>query len=119
MKHTSRNTFVMIICLCIVAVALSYLGFTKLKLYWYATWLLFWSFITFVYYGVDKGQAQRGGQRIPESALHVLALLGGFVGGWAGMFAFRHKTRKPPFVLILAISTVLHLCLYLFWLRNL
>ena len=48
---------------------------------------------------------------MPESTLHGLALLGGFVGGWVGRHALRHKTRKPIFALVLGFATVGHAAL--------
>lgn len=73
------------------------------------------SIITFVLYGFDKAQARRGGRRIREATLHLLALSGGFPGGWAGRSVFRHKTQKDFFLFVLIISTVIHLGL-LYWL---
>jgi len=112
MPRTSRIHFVILIVLCIVALAISYLALQQFNLDWYITWLLFWSGVTFVYYGFDKAQAGRGGWRVPELILHVLALLGGFAGGWAGMLTFRHKVRKPVFIIILLISAALHVAIY-------
>lgn len=77
--------------------------------HWYAAWLSATGLATFVLYGVDKMQAKRGGWRCPEVLLHTLALIGGFIGGWAGMFLFRHKTQHPEFKLILALATLLWL----------
>lgn len=48
---------------------------------------------TFALMGLDKAYAKQGGWRIPEKTLLGVALLGGAVGGVAGMFFFRHKTR--------------------------
>jgi uncharacterized membrane protein YsdA (DUF1294 family) len=78
-------------------------------------WWLIAGIVTFAYYGYDKAQARRGGWRVPESILHLLALAGGFLGGWAGMYAFRHKTREPIFKVVLGLATVLQLGLA-FWL---
>jgi uncharacterized membrane protein YsdA (DUF1294 family) len=77
-------------------------------------WILSVSVITFLMYGYDKSQAQQGGWRVPEIVLHGLALAGGFLGGWLGRAVFRHKTRKPVFTVVLAISTVLYLGLAYF-----
>ncbi|GAB4464396.1 MAG: hypothetical protein Kow0031_41880 [Anaerolineae bacterium] len=75
------------------------------------------SLATFILYGVDKAQAKafqgNARNRVPENLLHLLALLGGYIGGWAGMFIFWHKVRKPVFIVVLAISTVLHVGLML------
>lgn len=80
----------------------------------YLIWLAALSVITFVAYGYDKGQARRGAWRVSERTLHLLALLGGFLGGWLGMFVFHHKTRHPSFIIILLLATVLHLFLYVY-----
>jgi len=69
--------------------------------------------VTFLLYGFDKMQAKRDAERVPEIVLHLLVLAGGFTGGWAGRFVFRHKTRKPVFLVILILATVAH-CLYAF-----
>ena len=52
---------------------------------------------TFLVYGYDKLQAVRGGRRVPEPALRLLSLIGGALGGWAGMLVWRHKTRHTRF----------------------
>lgn len=75
----------------------------------YAAWLVAWNGATFVMFGLDKFQAVRGGWRVPEMALYGLALIGGSLGGWAGMFAFRHKLRKIVFWIVLAVGTVVHI----------
>jgi uncharacterized membrane protein YsdA (DUF1294 family) len=55
------------------------------------------SVVTFVAYGLDKSAAEKGRWRTPESALHLLSLVGGWPGALAGQRVFRHKTRKQPF----------------------
>jgi uncharacterized membrane protein YsdA (DUF1294 family) len=70
--------------------------------------------VTFLLYGFDKMQAKRDGGRVPEIILHLLVLAGGFIGGWAGRIVFRHKTRKPVFLVVLILATVSH-CLYALW----
>lgn len=57
------------------------------------------SVITFFVMGSDKLRAKRGTRRVPEARLFLLALLGGGVGGFLGMYAFRHKTRHLHFVI--------------------
>ena len=49
--------------------------------------------------GLDKRLARRHCRRIPEAVLLGCALVGGSPGVWAGMYLFRHKTRKPKFFL--------------------
>jgi uncharacterized membrane protein YsdA (DUF1294 family) len=74
-------------------------------------WIVALSIATFVMYGVDKLQARRTGLRVPEKVLHVLALLGGAIGGWAGMLLFRHKIRHPIFFVVLGLGTVVDVAL--------
>ena len=79
-------------------------------MYYYIIWLAAISIITFILYGLDKARSKRkGARRVPEIALHVLALAGGFIGGWVGRSFFHHKPKKGIFVFILVISTVIHL----------
>jgi uncharacterized membrane protein YsdA (DUF1294 family) len=52
-----------------------------------------------IVFGVDKLKSKRGGWRIPESRLLLVALFGPF-GAYAGMLLFRHKTRKVKFLLV-------------------
>jgi uncharacterized membrane protein YsdA (DUF1294 family) len=75
---------------------------------YYTLWLATTSFITFALYGFDKFQAKQGKERVPERTLHLCALVGGFLGGWIGRIAFRHKTQKPIFTIILLVATALH-----------
>jgi uncharacterized membrane protein YsdA (DUF1294 family) len=65
------------------------------------------SVVTFALYGFDKRQAREGGGRVPEMVLHVLALAGGVLGGWAGRAFFRHKTQHTSFLVVLIIATIL------------
>lgn len=79
-------------------------------------WLCIMSLISMLAMGIDKLKARRGARRIPEARLFLLALLGGGVGGWLGMYAFRHKTKHMKFVIgfpIIAAVQVLA-ALYLF-----
>ncbi len=62
-----------------------------------------------VFYRIVEAQSKAGGWRVPENELNGLALWGGFPGGWAGRTMFRHNTQKGYFVLVLALSSVIHL----------
>lgn len=57
-------------------------------------YLLAINILTFVVFGVDKYKAIKKQYRVPEKTLFLLAVMGGSAGALAGMFAFRHKTRK-------------------------
>ena len=53
----------------------------------------------FVMMAADKRKARRGKRRIPEARLFLFALLGGSIGGIAGIYCFRHKTKHLKFTL--------------------
>lgn len=58
--------------------------------------------------GYDKSiAAQENKERIPESLLLGIALVGGSAGLLVGMMKFRHKTTKASFQLMLAIILLL------------
>jgi len=78
-----------------------------------ALWLLAMSLVLFCAMGIDKRRARRGGRRVPEARLFLLAALGGAAGGWLGIYAFRHKTRRPAFTLGFPLLALLQLALCL------
>ena len=55
-------------------------------------YLIIINLIAFALYGTDKSKAKRGKWRISEKTLIGIALIGGSVGAFLGMHAFRHKT---------------------------
>lgn len=86
------------------------IGITKILLY-----LLAINIIAFLAMGIDKWKAKRDAWRIPEQTLMSLVLLGGGIGGIAGMYTFRHKTKKPRFYMgfpMILISEII-LAIYL------
>lgn len=112
-QHSSaQQTFLLIALVFIIGIGLLLTWLTNWQPYW--VWLATTSIVTFILYGYDKNQARSGGTRVPEAILHSMALFGGFLGGWLGMFFFHHKTRKPIFKIILGISTILHV-LIIYW----
>ena len=62
------------------------------------TYLAAVNVVAFAVYGADKRRAKKGKRRVPEKTLFLLAAIGGSLGAWAGMYAFRHKTRHWYFV---------------------
>lgn len=66
------------------------------------------NFLTWVAYGLDKGRARSGKRRIRERTLLILAAAGGSAGALIGMLMFRHKTRKPKFVVTVPVLLVAH-----------
>jgi len=62
-------------------------------------YLLVINLIGFFIMWYDKGKAQRGSWRTPEKTLFTITLLGGGIGTIAGMYKFRHKTKKMRFTI--------------------
>lgn len=66
----------------------------------------------FCLYGIDKSAAVKEKWRIPNRVLLGLAAIGGSIGAWAGMYTFRHKTKKwyyavtVPAMLLLQITLI-------------
>lgn len=77
----------------------------------YLVLVLVMSLVCFVLYGVDKRRAGRGGRRVPEQTLHLLALAGGWPGAFLGQRHFRHKTKKVPFLIVFWIVVVAHIAI--------
>ena len=55
--------------------------------------------IGFLAMWIDKVNAKRGSWRIPEKTLFTITFLGGGFGTIAGMYTFRHKTKKLYFTI--------------------
>lgn len=76
-------------------------------------YLLIVNIVTFLSMGIDKYKAKKGKWRIQEKTLLTLVVLGGGIGGIAGMYVFRHKTQKPrffigfPLIMIMQILIVI------------
>ncbi len=64
--------------------------------------------------GIDKYKAIKHKWRVKEKTLFLLSLFGGSVGGFAGMFFFRHKTKKFLFYIVYTISFAFH-CIIVFF----
>ncbi|KAF2430150.1 DUF1294-domain-containing protein [Tothia fuscella] len=68
----------------------------------------FSSCISFLSYGYDKYRATNRRWRLRENLLHLIDLLGGWPGGFAAQYYFRHKTRKPSFQLTFWFTVAIH-----------
>lgn len=76
-----------------------FLEIVKMNIKYILIYLLFINIIGFLAMGIDKLKAQKGWWRIPEATLMTLCLLGGGIGTIAGMYTFRHKTKKMKFTI--------------------
>ncbi len=78
---------------------------TMIALY-FMTYMAFNLFVFLVYWW-DKEAARKGGWRIRESTLLLLAFIGGSMGAVSAQRLLRHKTRKEPFRSILISIVIL------------
>ncbi len=78
-------------------------------------YLLFINVFAFLIMWYDKHEAKTNQWRVSEQFLFILVALGGGIGGIAGMYAFRHKTKKWyfkygfPAITILEIVGIIYL----------
>jgi uncharacterized membrane protein YsdA (DUF1294 family) len=56
--------------------------------------------------GLDKRKAIKQRRRISESTLLALAFLLGAPGVLIAMFVFRHKTKKPLFLVLVPLALI-------------
>jgi len=73
------------------------------------------SVVAFAAYGLDKRAAVRGRWRIPESTLHAIELIGGFLGAFLGQHVFRHKRAKFRYMIGFWLIVLLHGCGWAAW----
>lgn len=66
------------------------------------------SLFAFFSYRSDKRRAEAGAWRIPETTLHLTALLGGWPGAFLAQRLFRHKVSKVSFQLTFWAVVLLH-----------
>ena len=77
-------------------------------------WYVVLGIITDMMYAKDKTAAQRDDWRTPESTLHLLSVLGGWVGALVAQTYLRHKSQKPEFRLMYYLTVVINLAGLLF-----
>lgn len=78
--------------------------------------LIGWNVITFIMMGIDKYKSMNGKWRISEQALLTSAFAMGGLGSFIGSIAFRHKTRKWKFRILLPVALLFNLSvMFLMW----
>ena len=77
----------------------------------YVIYLITVSFITFIFYFVDKLKAIANAWRIPEKVLVILSIIGGAFGGLLATYTLRHKTKHWYFVLGLPVIFFIQLAI--------
>ena len=85
------------------------------KLSWLVVgWYAALGIITYAMYAKDKAAAQSGAWRTPESTLHLLSALGGWVGAMVAQTYLRHKSQKPEFRVAYYLTVVINMAGLLF-----
>lgn len=78
-------------------------------------YLIIINIIGFLAMLIDKRKAQKGKWRIPEKTLFIITALGGGIGTIAGMYTFRHKTKKLKFTIGLPFITILEIIGFVYY----
>ena len=84
-------------------------GIVKILLYF-----IIINVIGFLAMAIDKWKAKNNAWRIPENTLFSITVLGGGIGTIAGMYVFRHKTKKPKFTIGMPVILVLEIILVIY-----
>lgn len=78
-------------------------------------YVLIINLIGFLIMGIDKFKAQKGYWRTPEKTIFIITLLGGGIGTVAGMYVFRHKTKKMKFTIGLPTILISEIVLIIYF----
>ena len=77
-------------------------------------YLLIINLIGFFMMWSDKRKAKKGKWRIPEQTLFIVTAIGGGIGTIAGMYTFRHKTKKLKFTIGLPALVILEILIIIY-----
>ncbi len=77
----------------------------------YIILLLVFGVISFVAMMMDKRAAEKGEWRTPEWKLHLLEILGGFLGSFTAQRICRHKIKKISYQIAFWFIVVVHILL--------
>ena len=77
-------------------------------------YLIVINIIGFFAMGIDKWKAKNNAWRIPEDTLLGITILGGGIGTIAGMYTFRHKTKKTKFTIGMPAILILEIVLIVY-----
>ena len=78
-----------------------------------AAYLVIINIAAFILYGLDKSAAIKGKSRIPNRVLIGMAVIGGSIGALAGMYTFRHKTKKWYYTVTIPVILLVQIAAFL------
>ena len=84
-----------------------------------AIYLVIINISTFCLYGIDKSAAIKQKRRIPNKVLLFMAVIGGSIGALAGMYIFRHKTKKWYYTVTVPVILLIQVTAAVFLLKGL
>ena len=81
-------------------------------------YLLIINIVGFLIMGIDKRKAKMMKWRIPEKTFFLVTLFGGGIGTIAGMYTFRHKTRKKYFTIGLPAMVIIEIVCVIYFIMG-
>ena len=82
------------------------------------TYIVIVNIAAFCLYGIDKSAAIKQKQRIPNRVLLLSAVIGGSLGALAGMYTFRHKTKKWYYTVTVPVLLIIQITAAVLLLKN-
>ena len=82
---------------------------------YFIIYLICINIIGFFIMGIDKLKSKKGMWRIKENTLFLCAFLGGGIGTTAGMYVFRHKTKKIQFIVGMPAIVILEVLIFIYF----
>ena len=82
------------------------------------TYIVIVNIAAFCLFGIDKSAAIKQKQRIPNRVLLLSAVIGGSLGALAGMYMFRHKTKKWYYTVTVPVLLIIQITAAVLLLKN-
>ena len=82
------------------------------------TYIVIVNMAAFCLFGIDKSAAIKQKQRIPNRVLLLSAVIGGSLGALAGMYTFRHKTKKWYYTVTVPVLLMIQIAAAVLLLRG-
>lgn len=80
-------------------------------------YLLIINITGFIIMFIDKSRAIHKEWRVPEKTLLFIAMIGGSIGMYGGMHAFRHKTKHLKFTIGIPLIFILQIITAVYFLK--
>ena len=92
-----------------------------ITLTYFELYLILISTVSFILYSYDKLQSLKNSKnitRVSENKLLISSLIGGTVGSLLSMFIFRHKIKKPSFIIKFSIVVIIQVIAIYFYINQ-